>query len=268
MSLLLRNRLRVVLCREQLALSMQARGWRQGASDTMFVPCVVGADGPDWQPALASLDAWLGQNKVAARAEVILSDSLVRYAVMPWSADVSAGEERRAMTRIHFEAMFGPMLGEWEFQVAPAGYRQARVACAVDSRLSSALHALFAVHKMRMVSLRPYLMCVINHWHAQLSGDALLVVVAPDHCMMAGFKAGAWHSVRRIRLGDASGARLQQLIQRERVLQGLDGASVYLHAPGQEMSAAMPGDDATVLAVAANDAPVVAAMMATCGHAP
>jgi len=265
---LLRNRLRVVLCREQLALSVQSRGWRQLASDTLIIPCDIDADGSDWELAIANLGIWLDQNQIAARVEVILADSLVRYAIMPWSADVLAADEHRTMARIHFEAMFGPMLGEWEFQAAPAGYGQARIACAVDSRLSSALHALFAAHKMRMVSLRPYLICVMNRWHAQLSGDALLVVVAPEHCMMAGFKAGAWHSVRRIRLSDTSVSQLQQLIERELVLQGLDGATVYLHAPGRDMSATMPDSDATILVVAANSAPIAAAMMAACGNDP
>ncbi|MGX9773213.1 hypothetical protein ACWYXN_06850 [Janthinobacterium aestuarii] len=266
MSLLLRNKLRIVLCRDQLSLAITARGWRKPASESIVLSCQTVDGVPEWAPALAALDSWLGANKMAATVEVILSDRLVRYAMMPWSAEITSGAERRVMAQIHFQSLFGATAGEWEIQMSQAGYAQARLACAIDPQFLRVLRGLTSKHKLRLASLRPYLMSVVNQWRKQIAGDALLVVMESDQCLMASFKNGGWCSVRSFRLRTHADTDMGLLVDRELVLQGLEGATVYLHAPGLAPTVQLRSGDAVV--VLANEADDVSQapslVMSTC----
>ncbi|MDN2709872.1 hypothetical protein O0880_10650 [Janthinobacterium sp. SUN118] len=266
MSLLLRNKLRVVLCRDQLSLTVTARGWRQPAAAPIVLSCKAADGAAEWAPALAALDSWLAGNKMAATVEFILSDRLVRYAMMPWSAEITSEAERGAMAQIHFQSLYGATAGAWEIQMSPAGYEQARLACAIDPQLLHALRALVSTHKLRLASLRPYLMNVVKQWRKQMTGDALLAVMESDQCTMAGFKNGGWCSVRGIRLQTHAATDMGLLIERELVLQGLEGATVYLHAPGLAPAVQLRGGGAVVVLanVAGGVAQAPSMVMSTC----
>jgi hypothetical protein len=184
-----------------------------------------------WQLPLATLAAWLDQRKrTLADVEVIVSDSLVRYALIPWSDDVQKGAELDAFSRIHFESLFGSSVADWKIQIDAGDYGKQRIACAMDNGMIEALHALFAKHGLRFVLLQPYFMHVFNRWRQRFLGNALCVMLDSGWVMFASFKEGNWHNIRTIRVGDDVSSSLPDLIEREMLLQGLDAkAAVYLH---------------------------------------
>ena len=156
-SLLLRNKLRIVLCRDQLSLAITARGWRKPASESIVLSCQTVDGVPEWAPALAALDSWLGANKMAATVEVILSDRLVRYAMMPWSAEITSGAERVSWHRFISNRCLARQRENGKFDVAGwicAGTPGVRH----RSQFLHALRGLISKHKLRLASLRPYLM--------------------------------------------------------------------------------------------------------------
>jgi hypothetical protein len=227
----LRNRLTVALCPTHVALTVSGRGWRPEFSK----PVVLSAESSDgatgWQAPLAALVQWLEQNKLAQTdVEVILSDSFVRYALVPWSDDVQKPSELAAFSRIYFEALFGAKSADWEIQIDVGDYGMRGIGCALDKGLIEALHGLAKKYAFRLTLLQPYFMHVFNRWRGHINRNALLAVVDSRLCMMATFMDGCWHSVRAVRVGENVGAELPRLIERELLLQGMDVQSkVYLH---------------------------------------
>jgi len=227
------RRLVIALCPTHMTVVESGRGWRQMPGDPATFACGEPAAGePAWQAPLAALRDWLAQGKHApAQVEIIVSDSFVRYALIPWSDDVQKPAELATLARIHFETLFGAPAAAWEIKADCSDYGKAGIGCALDQALMTALRELCAAHGLRLTSLQPYFMRVFNRWRRRIGRDALFGVVESGQCVLASLKGGAWHSIRTVRLGNYLGAALPVLIEREILLLGLvERAAVYLHA--------------------------------------
>ena len=139
MSPLYRNRVAVHLAPAGMHVIVTERGWRPRPGGAVAVPVAAGA-GVAWQDSLAALRAWLEQAAPApAELRITLADSLVRYALIPWSDKVQKPVERAALARIRFDALYGKPCADWLIQSDVSDYRQAGIACALDPAMKLSL---------------------------------------------------------------------------------------------------------------------------------
>ena len=207
------------------------RGWRPRPGDPVAVTFDHLADKPAWHASLRGLRHWLEESKhTAADVEIVISNRFVRYALTPWSDDVRTRSELAALSRIHFEALFGESTDDWKIQADYGDYGMLGIGCALDNAFIVALQEICAAHKLRLISLQPHFMCAFNQWRSKIGRNALFAVVETGQCILATYKEGAWHSMRTVSLPGRAENQLSALIDREILLQGLgDNPEIYLH---------------------------------------
>lgn len=219
-----RNRLQVVLQPERVALSRVAHPWtwrgRRGEAITQqWLSCAAGAKDAPWQPALAALSetlpAYAGERLAAT---LILSNRFVRYALVPWSADLDETEEmalaRHCFTRIHGEAA-----ETWQIRLSPGPAGAPRLASALDPELLDAARAAFAGFGIELKSIQPYLMTAFNDFGPRRRGlSAWFAMVEPGNLCLALLLDGRWTRVRCLRIGADWREELVLALRREMIV--------------------------------------------------
>jgi hypothetical protein len=153
------------------------------------------------------------------RVTVVLSNPLVRYAVVPWSEGLDTPEEEEAYVRHHFSKVYGERAREWELRASEGAPGAPRLASAVDRGLVEAIKAVFpAGGKAKLVSVQPQLMSAFNEWRGAIPAEgAWLVLAEPGRACVALHGRAGWAGVvngkgawlellerERYRLGDTS----------------------------------------------------------------
>lgn len=231
------------LCPDALGI-VRLGGWRHARVDGHDMVTVEAPDA-DGLAALASLDDWLQRQppKTAAwrwrsaPARVVLSDRLVRYARIPWSASALTAHEDAALTLACFEERYGDMQG-WTLRSDWGDYGQGRLAAAVPEALADGLQDVLRRHGLAGGAVSPYFVACWNRWRrevAQTSGTTpVLFAVIDAGTVVVGLVDGAngdWRAVRRLRLADGA-TDLAELLVREALLLGLDEQPpAWLHSP-------------------------------------
>jgi hypothetical protein len=177
------------------------------------------AAAPPWNGALAALEQQL--DGLAGRRitlRVILSNRLVRYAVVPWQAGLHGAAEVEAYVRHHFVQMYGSAAETWDLCVSPAPDGHPRLASAIDVGLLDALRGLCSAKRIHLAAVSPQLAAMFNRYRKRLAASCGWLVLADAGLVcIALFDNGRWLSVRSART-----ARWQQelpgLIEREACL--------------------------------------------------
>jgi hypothetical protein len=148
-----------------------------------------------WQGALAALKALELPKK--GRATVVLSNHLVRYAVVPWSSALGTPGEEEAYIRHHFAKIHGERVKGWSLRASPAPGSEARLASAIDKALLDELKNLFnGKSAPRLVSVQPQLMAAFNRWRRAIpAGGAWLVLADAERACVALHGGGGWRAV-------------------------------------------------------------------------
>lgn len=236
MSLLWRKRLRIALAPDGVAAVLLARGRKPAVEKKLAWACRPGrSDTHPWQAAIRALSEGIGELQAkGADATIVLSNHFVRYALLPWSDQVTGAEERQAIARISFEKYFGSAAGGWSVRLSDDAYGRPSLASAVDMPLPEAIVQACHGAGLKPFSVQPYLMSVFNQYRRQLTAPNTCLVVAEPRrigILMAG--AGGWFAVRTLPLRQDFSQELVPLVRRELLLAGLPAPSrIYLHAPG------------------------------------
>src|SRR5512135_3424902 len=120
------------------------RGLRRTIHDAYSVPCDGTGDMRSWRTALQELETALpGYAGGKAAASVILSNHFMRYALVPWRAELAGAEEELAFTRHCFIKVYGESAQRWVLRLSPQGREAPRLASAADAELLDALRAVF-----------------------------------------------------------------------------------------------------------------------------
>ena len=166
------------------------------------LPCDAGPGA-----ALKSLE-W----KRHCRVTVVLSNHLVRYAVIPWSDGLSGPAEEEAYLRHHFGKIHGERAKAWTLRASEAPSGAARLASAIDTALLAELNAAFPKGgRAKLVSVQPELMEAANRWRDAIpAAGAWLVLAEPERACLALHGDTGWRSVQ-----NAKGEWLT-LLERER----------------------------------------------------
>jgi hypothetical protein len=196
--------------------------------------CDPAAGGAPWQSAVGALREVAAQMKdLRCDVTVVLSNHFVRYALVPASETLAAGDEELAFARYCFAKVHGDRAKAWDVRLSGADAGSPRVASAIDTALIATIQACFpASGRPRLVSVQPYLMAVFNRSPARKGKHSgwLLLVEAQRACL-AFIEQGRWAAVRNVKGAFELPAQWAELLDRERYLAGAAGAEVIVHAP-------------------------------------
>ncbi len=246
MSPLLRDQLHIALSPDTVAMVRLGRGLRPEVVDRRTFVCEASAhDQKPWARALACLEAGLGElGSGKADAVVVLSNHFVRYALVPWSDQISDRNEEEAFIRLSFSRTFGAEAQHWALRMSPNGYGETQLASAVDQELLDGLEKVTAAHGVRLASLQPYLMTVFNRCRNSIAErTAWFVVAEPGRLCVSQLEQGCWRSLRAAKTGDDWQQALLKLLEREFLVSesGMERGTVYLVAPHAESETLLPG---------------------------
>lgn len=185
-----------------------------------------------WKNALAALDPLLREQARGTRVHVTLSNSLVRYALVPGRSKLG-GHADDAYVRDCFGQLYGEAASGWAFCTARAP-GAVRVASAVDAELVGELAAACASAGLALSSLRPLLSGVVNRWRGEMRERCFWLVIAEAGTLCLAFaQRRRWRALRVVRTGDGWLDSLAALLEREALLSGIqaDAAMVFLWGP-------------------------------------
>ena len=249
-----RDQIRISLLPHQVTLTRVRRGWTPRIDMQRVLPCTAVQPGAvPWQATLAALAEALPE--FTARrgdVEVILSNHFVRYVLISHSDQISSAAEEQALVRHRFVRTYGGGAENWVLRLSDIGaHAGLRLASAVDAGLLESLSTLFRPGRLILRSIQPYLMAAFNRWRPHLAGDAWFALIEPGRLCLAQLQDNQWRTLKTIKVSDTWLPELLTLLDRERLLAGVDSAAsapVYVFAPGcAEISAAQAREHAIQL---------------------
>lgn len=158
----------------------------------------------------------LRQRPGNAALEVVLSNYLVRYAVLPWSAALVSDDEWMAYARHTFTVTYGSDAADWRIQLCGSGRRKTRVACAADAALLDTLAGV-----KRVVSIQPHLMAAFNARRGEFGKEpGWFVLHEPGRLTLGLVAEGEWKLLRSRRAPEDWRESLDDLLHRETAASG------------------------------------------------
>lgn len=187
-------------------------------------------------PCDASLQALQALELGRASVNVILSNALVRYALVPWSDALSGEAEEAAYVRHHFLRVHGERAKGWTFRASPAPARAPRLCSAIDTALLEGLKRSFK----RLVSVQPALMAVFNRCRGEIpAGGAWLALVEPERACIGLHAKGGWQAVSNGKI--SAGGEWLALLELERHRLAGDAPDLVLLHSDETLPAEAPG---------------------------
>jgi hypothetical protein len=240
------NELHVVLAQGRGTASRAGWGWAGAIPRRLtrsLVDLAIGSAEPGsapWKPALAALEPLLQEQPRGARVHVTLSNTLVRYALVP--ARQLARDADDAYVRDCLSQLYGEDSAGWDIRTAAAP-GPVRVASAIDAALAVELAAACERAGATLASVRPLLATVVNHWRRKLRANCFWLVLAePGILCLALAERRRWRVLRSVRVGDRWQEELAALLGRETLLSGVesDVEKVFLWSPEHTEDAPAP----------------------------
>lgn len=239
-----RSRLFIAVSQERISLLMLKRGLKttliachdEGISAVGKLPC--------WQRISDSLSQILAQPEwQKAEVNIVLSNRLVRYAVMPFSAQLKTYTEQEAFARHILIRTYGATANQWTLRIHRAKAGSPWLISAVDQELLEGGRRACAIHKLKLCSLTPYLMQVFNRYRKTIKNDpAWLVINEPGYSLFVLLSGGELVAINGVCHDGLS--ELPLLLDRENLASSLSEPckSVYLYTaePDSNILSAMP----------------------------
>jgi hypothetical protein len=209
------------------------RGWtRTHARSAAAWQAAVGE--ARWEPLLAVLTALVEpEDATHARARIVLSNGLVRYAVLPWNAALTGPEQDQIFLAHRFRQLYGEGAAVWQMRCEYASAGRARLASAVDAGLIDAIQGVLGRRGITLQSVVPALAKTVNRHRAQLDRSSAWLVCHEDGWLcMARWHQWEWMAVRSLRVDAGWRNALPALLAREECLHDApeEVSTVYLDA--------------------------------------
>jgi len=237
-----RDEVRITFAAGEVRLRRMQRGLR--ARCVAEATHAIGSTS-DWRIALATLDSALAAGTWnGAGVRVVMSNRLARYAIVPWSDTLTRDAEHLAHARICLADAYGNTGSDWHVCSSDAAPGDARVACALPAALLTGLRAIFAVHRMPVLSVQPALIDAYNRCRHLLPATACWFVnIEPSMLVAARLAPKGWQSVYSARISaDWSTELLRLRMFAKLAAQNSDDARVYVDAPKRLRLAAAPDE--------------------------
>ncbi len=162
------------------------------------------------------------------RLEVVLSNHLVRYAVLPWSTALTTDDEWDAYGRHVFGSTYGADSAAWRIRICDGGQGKARVACAVDAAL---LDSIATVE--RVASIQPHLMAAFNVRRREFGASpGWFVLHEPGRLTLGHIQNEEWRLLRNRHAGEDWRVSLDDLLHRETLSGGVEACDRIVVSSG------------------------------------
>lgn len=209
------DELRVGFCADRLICARIGRGLRPGVTHKQVVSVAGDPADPIWSSSLQSLSGVLEEAK-AKQVSVILSNRLVRYAVVPWHAALMQTSERLVQARSCFKQVYGEVSDKWAVSISEPRYGASVLATAVDQGLIEGLRASCREAGVRLVSILPYLTAAYGQFRRSLKGASYFGVVEHDTLGVLRFDSGGLSAVYSERIHEDWIQELRGTLVRDR----------------------------------------------------
>ncbi|MFY9316395.1 MAG: hypothetical protein WAO95_12660 [Burkholderiales bacterium] len=159
----------------------------------------------------------LGSVPGTDRLEVVLSNHLVRYALLPWSPQLTSSGDWHAYAQHVFGTTYGSDAGAWRIRICDSGRGKARVACAADASLLDEISAV-----ERVDSIQPHLMAAFNDRRGEFeAAPGWFVLHEPGRLVLGLVADDEWKLVRSRQAPADWRESLPDLLHREAAVTGL-----------------------------------------------
>ncbi len=167
--------------------------------------------------------------------DVILSNHFVHMELLPPLDKALKPEEQRKRVQLHFDRIYGVVAKKWCFSSNTVKFQQPTLVAAIDQSLLSELQKLAGSLNLKLVSVEPSLMLMLNHWKKRLNGALVKFISLEKAC---------WNilNLQNLKITSLSQSRYTNqftsedfltVIQREALKNGetLQGKELYLFSP-------------------------------------
>lgn len=199
MSLSWRSRLFLALYPDRVVWLHAAKGLHARITAKNSVSCTVDKAMP-WRGALSVLPEVLRTAQASGmRVTAILSNRLLRYALVPNPDSARSREELDLLARHAFERAHGDAVANWDIRLSDAAAGQPALASAVDRELIVTLRETIVASGARLVSIQPYLMAAFNRLNSGTRiRDGIFVMAEPERLSLLAWKQSGWCGVQQV----------------------------------------------------------------------
>lgn len=172
-----------------------------------------------WQVLAEKLELLLSKPELqAAGADIVLSNKLVRHAVIPFNSQLKKYSEHEAFARHVLSKTYAADTAQWELRLQRQG--DSWIVSAVDRALLENLRQVCAAHKVKLRSVTSRLVHVYNHHrHAVQAEPSWLISHEPGYSQFAMLNERKIVALNRVNHQTAN--ELPWLLDRENLVAGL-----------------------------------------------
>jgi hypothetical protein len=153
-----------------------------------------------WETLSAALLPLFGKAGRSSRPlSIVIADQWARLFIVTPARNTSSLQDCKAAAAMRFQTLYGESASGWQIS-AHWHARDPFVACAVPTKLLTALHALAASQHLHLVSVVPHFVAGWNRWCRKLNGTAWFGVVEDKWLSMAAMSHGRLHALRTLAL--------------------------------------------------------------------
>lgn len=165
------------------------------------------------------------------RAEVVLSQQLVRLVLTPPPGKALARAEERALVAASLRDIYGDAVDQWQLDVVSQPPHCGLAGAAVAAAFAQQLDALLARHGFRDIAIRPLASFAARRLPRKFQGWWALA--EPGWLSLFGLADGCWQHLAAQPAGADWAAALPELIAREAALAALpDPGAVWIQPVG------------------------------------
>jgi len=227
-SLLLRDELRIVLCREKVQLvrirsRLTRKGWQYSVLDKNDIAFESDLEAP-WKNALDKLATEILRLTIKPKlVRVVLSNHFLRYAIVDVDQAIQNKAEQVAFVKHRFVQTYGEAAESWELRLDQECPGAPYLASAVDGLLLFKLREIFSEAKIKLQSVQPCLMKAYNQSQSKFADkNAWFVLFEDGNLCIVWLKAGHPGSIRTVKASEDWLERLPEIIDRESFLSNCD----------------------------------------------
>jgi hypothetical protein len=187
---------------------------------------------------IATLGEAMRALRRGTRCRIIVSNTLARFALVPFSTAVVGPAAEEALASHVLRGTHGERVDAWRVRVAPARLGEQRLACALDAALLDAIPGAAQAHGVQVSAIEPAWAVGFNAAYRRLPASCWFAVTEPGRLVLGLQIDGEWRQLAAERCGDEPRPALRQALAREATMAD-DPATARLpcwvaHFPGPE----------------------------------
>jgi hypothetical protein len=224
----------VFVASDEVRLQWHRRGLRRRAEPPQRVACDTGVQ--HTQACVHALRQALTSAPRRFDARVVLSNQLVRYAIVPHADALQGHAERVAAARPALRSTYGETSEAWQVVIDDRGGDR-MLAAAIDAEFAKGITSALADAGASRLRMEPLFAVAANVAAHGATRRGWIVVVERARIVLAAMAGGEFRVLRTHRVRQNAHEELQVLLERSRVLDG-DGEAGEVVLAGEDVGPA------------------------------